>query len=477
MSLLLAFNQQCDSSPNAIAFIEGNREITYQQIREESKRITSLLLNNNCQRVVIAIDRGIDAVIAIYAVLNAGACYIPLDLKNPNDRLNYIINDVDCQYVLGQGVCPDWVKKSHLWLDISLTVTTTEQQSIRPSPESLAAILYTSGSTGNPKGVAISHRAIKNFSDWAAKTFSVSKNTRIASLAPFHFDLSIFDIFCSLGRGATVIFIPNKLTLAPSRLTSWLSENQISIWYTVPSILSFIALKGSLLTTPLPNLKTLLFAGEIFPTAQLTSLYRLLPAVKFYNLYGPTETNVCCYWLVDYNRLRDNTPIPIGHSACGSILTIDPDNSELKVQSLNNLSGYWQRGKLVSALTADNNYCTGDKVSLNEKGEYCYHGRLDRMLKCSGYRVEPAEIEHAILQFAEVESCAVIGLRDSTSGQRPAAAVVLKKKASLSTLIKPLKQKLPIYMFPCKFTELDFLPYLANGKVDYQNLQRQLEKI
>lgn len=477
MALLSAFNQQCDSSPDSIAFVEGNRQISYQQLREEANRISSHLLDNsNCVRVVIAIDRSIDAVIAVYAVLNAGACYVPLDLKNPSTRLNYIINDVDCQFILGKGDCPEWLEQSHLWLDMDQPLAVTHHQPVQSSSELLAAILYTSGSTGHPKGVALSHRAMKNFSDWAASTFNVSKNDRIASLAPFHFDLSIFDLFCSLGCGATVNFIPTPLTLSPSRLTTWLSENKISIWYTVPSILSFIALKGSLATTPLPDLKTLLFAGEVFPTPQLINLYRLLPTVKFYNLYGPTETNVCCYWLVDYNRLHADHSIPIGNSACNSILSIDSENSELKVQSLNNLSGYWQQGRLIPALSSDNAYHTGDKVSLNAKGEYCYHGRLDRMLKCSGYRVEPAEIENTILQFPEVEACAVVGIQDLTSGQRPATAIVLEKNASLSTLIKLLRQKLPAYMFPCKFIELDSLPYLNNGKIDYQTLQHQLEK-
>ena len=173
---------------------------------------------------------------------------------------------------------------------------------------------------------------------------------------------------------------------------------------------------------------------------------------------GPTETNVCCYWSVDRNRLQANQPIPIGLPACGSELNIDPDSGELIVDSANNLSGYWQRGKLISALSMGKYYRTGDKVSLNEVGEYCYHGRLDRMLKCSGYRVEPAEIEHAILQSPEVENCAVIGIRDSTSGQRPAAAIVLKSNAILAEIIKVLKQKLPNYMQPCKFIVLESLP-------------------
>ncbi|MCK5830448.1 MAG: amino acid adenylation domain-containing protein [Methylococcales bacterium] len=477
MSLLSSFYQQCNNTPDTIAFIEANQQISYRQVYHFISKICILLTSKNahCQRVVIALDRGIDAAVSLLAVLNSGACYIPLDLKNPHSRLNYIINDVDCQCIIGKGSCPEWVDQPQLWLDINQLPSIINYQPKKVLPESLAAILYTSGSTGNPKGVALSHKAMSNFSDWAISTFNVTKNDRVASLAPFYFDLSVFDIFSSLSCGATVHFVPTTLTFSPSRLTSWLGDHKITIWYTVPSILSFIALKGALASTPLPNLKTILFAGEVFPTPQLMNFYDQLPEINFYNLYGPTETNVCCYWKVNRKKLVSGQPIPIGYPACNSVLAIDPNNSELKVQSNNNLSGYWQGGKLIPALSSENFYHTGDKVTLNEQGEYCYHGRLDRMLKCSGYRVEPAEIEHAILQLPQVKNCAVIGIKDNTSGQRPAAAIVLKNKATLADIIKPIKQKLPSYMLPYKFIELKSLPHLANGKTDYQTLQRQIE--
>ena len=474
MSLLSAFNQQRHKTPDKIALIEGDQQLSYRQVFQQATLISNYLQTlNSCERVVIALDRGIDATIAIFATLQASACYIPLDLKNPASRLNFIIADADVQSIIGKGPCPDWLGSAELWLDIEQLESTEPQAEITIRADSIAAILYTSGSTGNPKGVALSHKAMLNFADWAGNTFNISNTDRIASLAPFHFDLSVFDLFCSLSRGATVHFIPSVLAMSPSRLTTWLSEQKITVWYTVPSLLSFIALKGALTTTPLQHLKTILFAGEVFPSPQLIKLCTLLPNVSFYNLYGPTETNVCCYWPVDRSRLSTEQAIPIGMPACDSILNIN--NDELVVTSENNLAGYWQQGQLRSACSQENAFHTGDKVSLNKLGEYCYHGRLDRMLKCSGYRVEPAEIEHAILLRPEVEQCAVIGIKDSTSGQRPAAAVVLKADSLLSDIIKPIRQTLPAYMQPCKFIILDTLPYLANGKTDYQQLLTQME--
>ncbi|NOQ13626.1 MAG: AMP-binding protein, partial [Methyloprofundus sp.] len=209
---------------------------------------------------------------------------------------------------------------------------------------------------------------------------------------------------------------------------------------------------------------------EVFPTQHLIKLSDLLADTELYNLYGPTETNVCCYWQVDRQRLISDQTIPIGNAACDTHLKIDSASGELLVNSLNNFSGYWQRGKLQPLKTGF--YPTGDKVSLNKQGEYLYSGRLDRMLKCSGYRVEPAEIEQCINQLDNIESCAVVGIKDIASGQRPAAAIVLKDATSLTDAIKPLRQQLAPYMQPCKFIVLEALPCLSNGKTDYQAIQK-----
>ena len=176
--LLSAFLLQCSTAPDNIALMEDERQLSYKQLLQQVNLLSSQLQSGNypVQRTIIAIDRGIDATVAILASLQAGICYIPLDLKNPASRLNYIINDADVQYIIGKGLCPDWIELPDLWLNIELLPETTSQQPASVTAETLATILYTSGSTGSPKGVALSHRAIHNFSNWAANTFNINNN-------------------------------------------------------------------------------------------------------------------------------------------------------------------------------------------------------------------------------------------------------------------------------------------------------------
>lgn len=466
MPLLNAIIQQCHKTPDKIALQDTESRLSYAELEQRLRHLSTLFTPG--QRIAVAMDRGVDAASTILAIVYAGACYIPLDIKNPATRLRYILEDARPTAVIGPSNKPDWLPDNITWHPFQIP---TRQQDIYPAkPESIAAILYTSGSTGHPKGVALSHRAMLNFADWAGDTFALSPADKVASLAPFHFDLSVFDLFASLSRGATVNFIPQTLTLSPSRLSQWLAEHAISTWYTVPSLLAFLTLKGDLANTSLPQLRQILFAGEVFPTATLKTLTDLLPQTAFYNLYGPTETNVCCYWPVDRTRLTDNHPIPIGIAAAGADLKIAPDSGELWVKSANNFSGYWQQGKLHAPEFKAGYYPTGDKVSLNTCGEYNYHGRLDRMLKCAGFRVEPAEIEAALLAHPHVAQCAVTGLADPTAGQRPAAALVLSQNTPLAEIIQPLRKRLPAYMLPSQIKIIDRLPTLNTGKIDYSAL-------
>ncbi len=468
--LLNPFLNQCQQQPDALALREQDRSVSYRQLLQQAQSIAAALQTKGIhpgQPVAIHLDRGIDAAGALFGVLLAGACYVPLDLKNPPTRLSFIVADAQVGAVLGSGSAPEWLDES-LWLDIGTCTEAIPQPAEIPA-DSLAAILYTSGSTGQPRGVALSHGAISAFASWAADLLTLTPADRIASSAPFFFDLSTFDLYAVLGAGTSLHFVPAGLTMAPARLSAWLMEQAISGWYTVPSLLAFLTYKGNLAQTPLDALRFLIFAGEVFPSPALIALAANLPQTALFNFFGPTETNVCCYWPVERERLLADQTIPIGLPAAGCELRIADETGELWVRGPTLASGYWCDGRVQSFLNADGWYATGDRASL-EHGEHRFHGRLGRMLKCSGYRVEPAEIEACVNAITGVKGCAIVGIDDPTAGQRPALAVVLEAELTIAEIRKLLSQQLPAYMQPSRYLVLEELPRLANGKMDYQQL-------
>lgn len=473
--LLSPFIRQCRQQPEAVALVENDRYLSYGDLFARAQSVAAGLQTLGVQPgqpVAVHLDRGIDAVIAIFGALLAGACYVPLDLKNPKPRLAFIIADAKIHAVLGSGDAPAWLDIS-LWLDINACPEESPKP-VEMSADSLAAILYTSGSTGQPRGVALSHGAVSSFALWAADLVALQDNDRIASSAPFFFDLSTFDLYAVLWRGASLHFVPSALSLSPSRLSVWLKEQAISGWYTVPSLLAFLAYKGNLTQTSLPCLRFLLFAGEVFPTPALIDLAAKLPRTALYNFFGPTETNVCCYWPVERERLLADQNIPIGLPAVDCELHLYAETGELWVRGSSLASGYWNQGRLQSFLNEEGWYPTGDRVSLVD-GEYRFHGRLGRMLKCSGYRVEPAEIEAAVNAMGGVKDCVVIGIDDPAAGQRPALVLALESPATPAEIRTALIRQLPSYMQPSRCIVLEELPRLPNGKLDYRHVQALLE--
>jgi len=488
------------------AFV-GAETITYGELAAHVGAVASRLLTIGAQvgdRVAIWMDKGPRYAEAILAALEAGCAYVPLDGGQPASRVQTILADAEPVVLFTDHRHLDALADAPLPGSIQAIVV-TDRQSVRPvavpvwswdgfaaaeptavpdlDPDDLASILYTSGSTGTPKGVKITHRNLYAFTSWAREELDVGPNDVFAGHASFNFDLSTFDLFVAVAVGAALWIIEDAQARDVAALAGGIHEHGVTVWYSVPSILNLLARSGALTHETAARLRYVLFAGEVYPIPQLRLLAGYLPrGARLYNLYGPTETNVCTYHRVRPEDLDRSTPVPIGAPVGDARLSIvdedgrpleDPEAcGQLIVEGDCVTPGYWRRENEPAAEGhRRGRHATGDIVS-REDGLLVYRGREDRMVKLSGYRVELGEIEAAVLRHEDITDTAVV-----VDGEGSAARVTLyytlrdgAHRPNLIELKRHCSRLLPRYMLPQVATCLEELPRNANGKTDYRRL-------
>jgi amino acid adenylation domain-containing protein len=360
-------------------------------------------------------------------------------------------------------------------------------------PDDLAYVLYTSGSTGIPKGVMLTHRNALAFVDWAVAELAVSRDDRLSNHAPLHFDLAVFDVFAAARAAAAVVLVPRSAAAFPVELAAFIREKEISVWYSVPSALNMLATRGELEPGGPPRLRLVLFAGEVFPIAQLRGAMAAFPRAEFYNLYGPTETNVCTFYPVPRPLPEDCTAIPIGYPISDVELLAITDTGdvtgpgergELWVHGPTVMRGYLGEAEhTAKVLRAPDprrpqltGYGTGDLVSADETGLWSFFGRRDSQIKSRGYRIELGEIEAALSGHPQIAECAVVPVPDPAFGSLIAAYVVTSAALSPADLTAYSRTALPSYMVPTSFSVLAALPRTSTGKIDYQALKTLQEE-
>jgi len=331
-----------ESRPDSIAVVDGERSFTYGELDELSNRLANLLRTEGVRRgdrVGLCLEKCVEAVAAIYGVLKAGAAYVPLDPKAPATRQAYILRDAGVHVllsstkqattwevlqqegadfrtvvVLDAELAGDVAGAAQLLDAADVALADASRPDVGGIDFDLAYILYTSGSTGTPKGVMLTHRNCLAFVDWAGEEFGVTAADRVSSHAPLHFDLSTFDLYAAARAGAAVVLAPPAASVFPVELRRFIEDQAISVWYSVPTVLTMLVTRGGLEGGEFPQLRTILFAGEVFPTPHLRRLRQLLPHVRFANLFGPTETNVCTWWEVPPLPEEMTESIPIGRA-------------------------------------------------------------------------------------------------------------------------------------------------------------------
>lgn len=518
--------ETADRDPDQPAVVGSKHCLTYGELDALSNQIAHQLRADGIRcgdRVGIFLTKSTTAVAALFGVQKAGAVYVPVDPHCPPQRAMYILQNctvrglvtnserlacLPADFLKNNGISSillsDHVELTHQLSNLTVTsfaelaaTRSTTSPSVTITDSNLAYILYTSGSTGQPKGVMISHLNSLTFVNWCYTQFRVHKSDRVSSHAPFHFDLSVFDLFCTIKAGGTVYLVPNEVSAFPRELARWIADQGITIWYSVPSALIQLVEHGKLESIDYKRLRLILFAGEVFPIKYLRQVVRGIPHATYYNLYGPTETNVCTYYRVKESDMAPERtePVPIG-AACANteVFAVDEQmkpitvgqQGELYVRSSTIMKGYWGRPDATAQVVVQNFlnshypemvYRTGDIVDLLPSGDYQYIGRHDKMIKSRGYRIELGEIEAALYSHPEVREVAVITTPDEQVGARIAAYVVCDSAITRQQLERHCLERLPRYMIPERFELRKNLPKTSTGKIDRSSLEQEVKNI
>ncbi len=506
-----------ERAPERDAVRFGGAALTYGELADRAGRLASVLKDRGVvrgDRVGILANKGLHSAVAIYGIMKAGAAYVPLDPMAPVDRLVMIAKDCGIRHLVSEAARSPSVR-AMIDAGVALdTVVGFEEQAAAPGPGvsweqvfsapiasnvtgatelDLAYILYTSGSTGVPKGVVHTHRSALAFAEVAAQTYGLRAEDRVTNHAPLQFDLSTLDYFATAVAGGTTIVVSEAHARLPASLAQLLEEERVSVLYAVPLALTQLALNGALEKRDLSHLRWVLFGGEPFPPKHLKALMRALPGARFSNIYGPTEVNGVTHWEVPPVETVSDDPLPIGNPFANVDLMIvneqgdralAGDAGELWVRSPTMMQGYWGRSDLDATAIATTEgvgprpseyHRTGDLVRAESGGVLHFLGRKDRQIKTRGYRVELDEVEFVFLTHPAVESAAVYGVPDAMGSTAIEASVVLVpgSSATVNELIAHAGKMLPRYALPENVSIVDALPRTGTDKIDRTALRAQ----
>jgi amino acid adenylation domain-containing protein len=487
--------QQVGRAPEAVAVEHGGRRLMYRELDERAEQLAARLRAGGVGRgdlVGVCLSRSPRLVVALLAVLKAGAAYVPLDPQYPPARLRFMVADSRPAVVLGESGSVDWLFEpaQPVWdLDIDAAQLPVAAGSGLPgpvSPDDLAYVIYTSGSTGQPNGVMITHHAAVNHMTWMQTTFSLDATDAVLQKTPVSFDASTWEFFAPLVAGARVVLAPPAAHRDPGVLLDLIETAGVTILQVVPTLLRALIQHGELARCI--SLRRIFCGGEPLDGELWRKLRNATPA-PLVNLYGPTEATIdATYWTCEGSSPHAAPPIG-GPVANTTVYVLDEQGrqvpvgvpGELYIGGAGLARGYLNRPELTAERfttgllpdePATRLYRTGDLVTLRPDGNLHYHGRVDDQVKIRGHRIEPAEIEIALADHPAVEAAAVTCHTDDHGQPHLAAYVVtVTPTPDLATeLRRHLRTRLPEAMIPSAVVTIDALPLAPNGKLDRRAL-------
>jgi L-proline---[L-prolyl-carrier protein] ligase len=496
--------------PDAEAIAYGGTTLSYRQCAARVERLARVLASHMPAGSRLAINtlKSADAILLMLACLRAGLTYVPLDPGAPVQRRRGIVRSCEASaLVVDAFTAKDWLTEAAdspplLWLGDAapreagpaLVLAELERSAVAPTlgggpqPEDLAYILYTSGSTGDPKGAMITHENAAAFVQWGCEYFDLTVGDRVAVHAPLHFDLPIFDVYVSLARGATVVPVDERTVLFPEALSSFLRSERISVLYAVPSALNRMVVRAERGGSPLSSIRLLLYAGEAFPVPALRKLLQFVPNARVFNLYGPIETNVITVFEVQRSEpLGDHVPLgrAIGNA---QVELLDSESRRISAPDVEGeivafgpsvFAGYLGIAASSAPIPEDvfpagfaRGYRTGDYARYDDRGLLHFMGRRDALIKTRGFRVELGDVEANLLRHPSVQEAAVIALPHHEYTNLLHAFVVLTTGASATEaeLGGWCRKNLSSHMVPHRIMIRTALPQTSTGKTSRRAL-------
>lgn len=493
-------DKQASKYPEKYIFIENDKnKITYKAFNKESQKIATNILKEkklHNKPIAVFIDKSIDCLKSMFGIMYSGNFYCVFDVTSPKNRIDNIIETLKPELIITNDKNYSKISEYNYGIDIlnisSLNYSLDNKllNSINRCDTDPAYVLFTSGSTGVPKGSVITHKSLISYIDWFKTAFNINSRTVFGNQTPFYFSMSVSDVYSTIVAGATLCIIPKINFSFPIKLMEYLNNYKINTIYWVPSALSIVANLGTFDYAKPNYLKKVLFAGEVMTMPQLNIWRKELPKITYANLFGPTETtDICTYYVVN-RKFKDNETLPIGSAVEGAeIIMINEEGKEAANGEVGELyvkgsivgNGYYNNPEKTNAAFVQNPlhnnypdivYKTGDIGKINKYGEIEYLGRKDYQIKHMGYRIELGEIETNINSLKGLTICACI-YDDIKSN-----IVLFYESNTLSEedIIEYANQKLLKYMRPQKVVKLSKMPYNANGKIDRVKLKQDYQK-
>ena len=497
VSLIELFEETVKNYPQKVGVIDKDREITFSDLHKKSLWLASMLMAQNIDQnrpVGVFLDKSIESVYVDLGILYAGDFYMNLDIKTPAERIRNIIQLVEPAAIISttrqikpiEGIIPPSVKV--ILLDEADETAEADAVAIVRRLSTIidtdpSCIINTSGSTGTPKGVVLNHKSFFDFIDWALETFHFGDDLVMGSLSPIVFDIYSFELCMLMAKASTLVVLPAHLAAFPAKILEVLEQHQVNFLFWVPTIMVNIANMDLLSTFKLESLRTVWFAGEVFPTKQYNYWHHHLPSVTFANLYGPIEITLDCTYYIINKEIPDEEPLPIGYPCHNTdILILDDEDravkepgveGELCVRGTSLAMGYYNNPEKTAAAFVQNPlnkaypeliYRTGDVVSLNDEGLIMFKGRKDNIVKHMGYRTDLGEIEHVIINTLKLvkNGCIVY----NQSEKQITLFYEAEQEIPVSEFRVQIGKVLPKYMIPTAFHRLEQLQRNANGKID-----------